>query len=177
MWGRHERTIVTNSLSKAYGLPGLRLGWIVAPPQRCAELWKHHDYTTIAPSALSDDLGRAALQPARRGRILARTRSWLTRNLEIVDRWLAQHDQTLLSIPPRAGAMLFLRYDLPIGSSALAERLREEKSVLLVPGDHYRMDGWLRIGFGAETDRIVAGLDRLHDTIVEIRDRQKSAGR
>src|SRR5437867_3041718 len=66
MWGRHDRVIVTSGLSKAYALPGLRVGWVVAPPALIARLWSYHDYTTISPGALSDALARRALEPARR---------------------------------------------------------------------------------------------------------------
>ena len=52
MWGRYDRTIVTSGLSKAYGLPGLRIGWIVGPPTFVASAWSYHDYTTISPGAL-----------------------------------------------------------------------------------------------------------------------------
>ena len=48
-WGKYDRVIVTNGLSKAYGLPGLRIGWIVAPTDLIARMWSYHDYTTIAP--------------------------------------------------------------------------------------------------------------------------------
>jgi aspartate/methionine/tyrosine aminotransferase len=74
MWGRTDRVLVSASLSKAYGLPGLRLGWLLAPPEFREELWARKDYTTIAPSPLSDRLGAAALEPAARelaGRLLA----------------------------------------------------------------------------------------------------------
>ena len=68
-------SIVTSGLSKAYGLPGLRIGWIVGPPSRIASLWAYHDYTTIAPGALSDALARRALEPARRARASSRGRA------------------------------------------------------------------------------------------------------
>ena len=160
VWGRHERTIVTNSLSKAYGLPGLRLGWVVANAEKVAQLWKHHDYTTIAPSALSDTLATAALEPTRREWLLGRTRERLTANLDVVCSWL-DANSALRYIRPRAGAMLWLKYDHAIGSTELARRLREEAGVLLVPGDQYGMDGWLRIGFGGETDHVRVGLARV----------------
>ena len=54
MWGRYDRVIVTGGLSKAYGLPGLRIGWAVAPPAVAASLWAYRDYTTIGPGALSE---------------------------------------------------------------------------------------------------------------------------
>src|SRR2546429_284565 len=80
IWGRSDRAIVTSGLSKAYGLPGLRIGWIVGPPATVATLWSYHDYTTISPGALSDFLARRALAPSHRARILARTRTILNEN-------------------------------------------------------------------------------------------------
>ena len=162
MWGRHERVVVTNSLSKAYGLPGLRIGWILSSPETVEACWSRHDYTTIAPGALNDLLAQRALEPERRNRILQRTRKLLTENLAIALKWVDSHDQ-LRTIKPRAGAFLMLAYENGIKSLDLAERLRVEKSVLLVPGDHFGMDGWLRVGFGEDTDMLNRGLDRLDE--------------
>src|SRR5207244_3969492 len=88
MWGRTERVIVTSGLSKAYGLPGLRIGWIVGPPATIAALWSYHDYTTISPGALSDFLARRALAPSHRARILARSDALMNENFPIVAAWL-----------------------------------------------------------------------------------------
>ena len=63
IWGRYERAIVTSGLSKAFALPGLRVGWVVAPPEIVEQLWGVHDYTTIAPGAINDRLARIALSP------------------------------------------------------------------------------------------------------------------
>src|SRR5207253_3050315 len=77
MWGRGERVVVTSGLSKAYGLPGLRIGWAVGPTALIAALWAYHDYTTIAPGALCDALARHALEPSQCARLLYRTRDIL----------------------------------------------------------------------------------------------------
>ena len=167
MWGRHDKVVVTNSLSKAYGLPGLRLGWILAPEDTIEECWGRHDYTTISPGALSDHLAEKALEPARRARILERTRELLTRNLGIAMEWVDGQDQ-LKTITPKAGAFLMLSYDQKINSSDLAERLRVEKSILIVPGDHFGMDGWIRVGFGDDTETLRRGLDRLSEMLEEL---------
>ncbi len=160
MWGRHDKVVVTNSLSKAYGLPGLRLGWILGPEDFVEECWGRHDYTTIGPGALSDHLAELALEPVRRQRILERTRDILTGNLAIAMDWVNGQEQ-LRTITPRAGAFLMLKYEHGINSLELAERLRVEQSMLLVPGDHFEMDGWIRVGFGDDTNTLRAGLDRL----------------
>jgi aspartate/methionine/tyrosine aminotransferase len=162
MWGRSDRVIVTSGLSKAYGLPGLRIGWIVAPPDFVASTWAYHDYTTIAPGALSDRLARVALDPARRPAILARTRRIVRENLPLLEAWLGAHAPMFSWIPPRAGAIVYTRYQYAINSTALVTRLRDEKSVLIVPGDHFGMDGYLRLGFGERPDYLQQGLDRLH---------------
>ncbi len=80
-WGTYDRVLVTNSLSKAYGLPGLRIGWVVGPEDVVAELWSRTDYTTITPASLSDRLACLALEPSTRARILKRTRGIIRNNL------------------------------------------------------------------------------------------------
>ena len=167
MWGRHDRVMVTNSLSKAYGLPGLRLGWLVGPEETVRRCWGRHDYMSIAPGTLSDLLAAKALEPERRRRILERTRSLLTGNLEIAMEWVDAHSG-LRAIRPRGGAFLMLAYDHQINSSELAERLRVEKSMLLVPGDHFGMDHWVRVGFGDDTSTLTAGLERFHELLTTL---------
>jgi aspartate/methionine/tyrosine aminotransferase len=168
MWGRSERVLVTSGLSKAYGLPGLRIGWIVGPPPTVAALWSYHDYTTIAPGALSDALARHALDAAQRRRILARTRAILNANFPVIAAWLDRRADVFTYTPPDAGAIVYARYQCPINSTELVTRLRTEHSVLIVPGDHFGMDGYLRIGFGDEPGYLQEGLDRVHALLVAI---------
>ena len=164
MWGRSDRAIITSGLSKAFGLPGLRIGWIAAPPALIASFWSYHDYVTIAPGALSDRLARVALAPERRARLFERTRGILRRNLPLIEAWL--HDAGGFHwIRPEAGAIVYVRYDHQINSTELVTRLRKEKSVLIVPGDHFGMDGYLRLGFGEPPEYNRAGLDRLRDLL------------
>jgi hypothetical protein len=158
LWGEYDRLVITNGLSKAYGLPGLRIGWAVSSPARIAELWRYKDYTTIGPGALSDFLARAALETNRRKQILERTRLVLREQLPIVQNWIAGEGDLFHLIPPLAGAIAYVRYHLEIGSIPLFERLRDEKSVLVVPGHHFGMEHFLRIGFGGDRDTLETGL-------------------
>jgi len=168
VWGRYDRAIVTSGLSKAYGLPGLRIGWIVAPAPLIAAAWSYHDYTTIAPGALSDRLARVALEPDRRRRILERTRSIIRANLPVATAWLDAHPGEFEHIPPDAGAIVYVRYRQPVNSTVLVTKLREEKGVLVVPGDHFGMDGFLRIGIGPETTYLRAGLERMRELMAAL---------
>ena len=161
VWGRYERVIVTSGLSKAYGLPGLRIGWVVCPPSLAQALWGVHDYTTIGPGALSDVLARIALSPAGRERLLARTQGIIRTNYPLVRDWLDGRHGAFEHVPPEAGAIVFVRYHHDINSSALVERLRVEQSVLVVPGEHFEMDRHLRIGFGSHPDLLAGALTRI----------------
>jgi len=168
-WGRYKKVIVVNGLSKAYGLPGLRVGWIVTTKDLAEKLWSYHDYTTICPTALSDYLARKALQPEMRAKILARTRRILQKNLPIVKDWVDQHKESFSFTPPQAGAIVYLKYNLKINSSQFADRLLREKSTLIVPGDHFGMDGYLRIGYGSPREYLTAGLNRMSEMVEQIK--------
>ena len=172
-WGKYDKVIIVNGLSKAYGLPGVRIGWIIGPEEHIKKTWPYHDYTTISPSILSDRLAQIALSPANRDKILQRTRRILKRNYPLLRAWLEKHSDIFTFIPPQAGAITFVRYNLKMNSTELVTRLIHEKSVLIVPGDHFEMDHHLRFGFGSEPEYLEKGLARVEGLILEIK---KSAG-
>lgn len=167
-WGKHDRVLATNSLSKAYGLPGLRLGWVVGPTDVIAELWGRTDYTTISPASLSDELARVALEPATRGRILERTRGIIRANLGLLRDWMDTQEGRFHYQLPDAGAICYMRYDADVNSTDFAEKLRTEKGVLVVPGDHFGMDQYLRLGFGNPKDELLDGLGRIRAVFDEV---------
>jgi len=167
-FGSYERVMATGSLSKAYGLPGLRLGWIVAPADWHERLWANKDYTTITPSALSDMAAERVLAPEIRERVLDRTRRIIGSNLPTVTAWFDERSDLFTYRAPDAGAICYVRYSLEANSTELAERLRVEKSVLVVPGDHFGMDRYLRIGFGNPAADLAAGLERIADLIEQL---------
>lgn len=154
----YKKVIVSGGLSKSYALPGLRIGWLAGPVDIIEKAWSHHDYTTIAPGILSDHIASLILQPENRKNILQRSRALINKNLEILKEWIDRHGSLFHLIPPKAGAMTFLRYDLDINSTQLAEKLREDKSVLIIPGDFFGMDGYIRLGIGSEREYFLQAL-------------------
>lgn len=167
-WGCHERVLATNSLSKAYGLPGLRLGWICGPAELMEGLWGRTDYTTISPASLSDHLAHIALEPATRARILERTRGIIRSNLGLMKEWLDAQGGRFTYQLPDAGAICYMRYEAAINSTAFAEKMRTEKNVLVVPGDHFGMDSYLRLGTGNPSDELAEGLRRIREAFDEV---------
>jgi aspartate/methionine/tyrosine aminotransferase len=174
-WGRYDKVIVTSGLSKAFGLPGLRIGWIVAPAKTIARLCSYRDYTTLTPTMLSDRLARIVMEPARREKVLARTRAIIGRNLPKLEAWIHSHDDIFTYIPPLAGAITYFKYKLPIPSTKLFDRLREERSVLITPGDHFGGGRYLRVGFGYDVEHTLRGLARVDLTLAELQKKPRQA--
>ncbi|MCP4165449.1 MAG: aminotransferase class I/II-fold pyridoxal phosphate-dependent enzyme [Chloroflexi bacterium] len=167
-FGRYGKVVANGSMSKAYGMPGLRIGWAVAPTAVVDDIWARHEYTTISATMLANKLATIALSAEVRPRILARTRSYIRQGYTILEEWMDGHPDTFDLTPPGAAAIAFIRYHLNINSAEFAARLRGEKSVLIVPGDHFGMDHFLRISFGLPRGYLVPALDRIHDLIVEL---------
>ncbi len=163
-WGAAEKVLVTSGLSKAYGLPGLRLGWVCGPKDFVERLWALHDYTTIAINKLADVLGRRVLGPWRE-KLIRRARTILRRNFPVLETFVRENDLTW--VPPQAGAISFLRYPWKAPSLDLADRAREA-GVLIVPGAHFREEGFFRLGYGMEKEVLTEGLDILQTVFDQV---------
>lgn len=167
-YGRYDKVIAIGSMSKAYGLPGLRIGWAAAPQQLLDEMWARHEYITISATMLSNKLAAIALEPEVRGRLLERTRGYIRRGYPKLEQWMSDQRGLFSLTPPDASAIAFIRYHLDYNSSQLIERLHQERSVLIVPGDHFGLDNFVRISFGLPHDYLTAGLDRVRSLIEEL---------
>jgi aspartate/methionine/tyrosine aminotransferase len=167
-YGMYDKVLAVGSMSKAYGLPGLRTGWVVGPAAVLDDMWARHDYITITGTMLSDKLTAIALSPQVRPKILARTRGLIRAGYPVLQEWAAQHGNTIQVYPSQAAAIAFMRYNRKVNSSKLVEKLRDEKSVLIVPGDHFGYDHHLRISFGLPHDYLREGLSRITQVLEEI---------
>ncbi|MDN5203731.1 aminotransferase class I/II-fold pyridoxal phosphate-dependent enzyme [Fulvivirgaceae bacterium BMA10] len=164
-FGLYEKTLVCCGLSKAYALPGLRLGWLVGPEEIVSNAWAYHDYTSITAGILSHKVGEIALSAEVRPKILERNRNMLNENLRAITQWIEGHDNLFHFVPPQAGGMAFMRYQLDMNSTELSNWLRTEKSVFIVPGDCYGMDRYLRVGIGSEQKYLLEGLNRIDEAL------------
>jgi aspartate/methionine/tyrosine aminotransferase len=156
-------------MSKAYGLPGLRTGWVVTPEETIDDIWARHEYVTLSATMLSNHLTALALSPEVRPRIIARTRKYIRDGFPVLERWMRSQEGVFNFTPPDAAAIAFVRYHLDIASEAFTDRLREEKSVMIVPGAHFGMENCLRISFGLPHDYLEPALGRIGELISEVR--------
>jgi aspartate/methionine/tyrosine aminotransferase len=165
-WGMSDRVIVTSGLSKAYGIPGVRIGCIVGPADVVYECWSQHDYLTIGPNKLSDLIARTAVE--NRDRLYARTRRVIGENLAVFTRWLDGFNGFLAFRPPEAGAIAFVKYTADLSSVEIADRVRRNRSTLIVPGRQLGMEGYLRIWIGGKPEFMAEGLRRIGAELQEI---------
>ncbi len=158
--------ISVGTLSKPFGLPGLRVGWLAAPPDVVARCWGMRDYVTLSPGKLSDALAILAIR--HREQIIARNEAIIAANLAAAQAWIARHAGLLSWVPPRAGLLALLRYDLEIPSLELANKLAEEYSVMLAPGSAFGLEHYLRIGIGQNPPLFATALERVSACLTDL---------
>ncbi|MFT4768406.1 MAG: aspartate/methionine/tyrosine aminotransferase, partial [Glaciecola sp.] len=151
-WGDYGRVIAINSMSKAYGLPGLRLGWLLAPESLIPALWRRHEYASITASMMSMQLACAALAPAARDAITARARGLIRRGFETLREGLKVHGGVYSVVPPEASAMSFVKFELPLSCDEFAARLLAEEGVLVIPGSRFGVEQHFRFSSALPDD-------------------------
>jgi aspartate/methionine/tyrosine aminotransferase len=161
------RAISVGTISKPFGLPGLRIGWMAAPAEIVSECWSMRDYVSLSPGKLSDALAILAFK--HRERIVERNRKIIGRNLEATNRFVEERSEFLSWTPPRGGLLALLRYELDVPSLELANRLSEERGVMLAPGSAFGYEHHLRIGIGQDPPIFVEGLQRAGAFFDELR--------
>ena len=155
---RHEQALSLGSLSKAYGLPGLRTGWLVCrDPALLERVRELKLYTTICSSAPSEQLAALALRHAEA--LIGESRELLLANLPLVEAFLERHTGELEWVPPSGGPIGFPRVLGDCDVRAFCERTAERAGVLLLPGYVYGRPRHLRLGFGRAA--IPQALERL----------------
>lgn len=165
-WGRYERVVVTGSLSKAYAMPGLRIGWIAGPAELIKKAWAWQDYITISTTMLANKLAAYALSADVRPRIIKRTREYIRAGYQNFEKWYHRQDGMISIVPPQAAAIAFARYHKEVNSSELVRQLIQ-KNAFVLPGDLFGLDHFLRISFGLPADYLNEGLKRLEQVIRE----------
>lgn len=153
--------LATNSLTKSYGLSGLRCGWVLCGSRGLADrLRRARDFMEAAGSIPSDGLALAAFRQL--DRLEARARSILTPNLDLVRAFLAEHAEWLDCVLPQWTLMAFPRLRQEDDAQPLHDWLRGRETSI-VPGRFFESPGFFRLGFAVRTEDVAAGLRHLAD--------------
>ena len=161
-WSDYDRVIAINSMSKAYGLPGLRTGWLVAPTELIPDLWRRHEYATISATMLGNRLASIALSEQVRPELTARARRLIDRGFDELKRGLSAHEPIYSVVPPEASAMCIVRYDLPVDSRQFVDRLVAEYDTLVVPGSCFGLDRHFRFSSALDKNYLQQGIERIN---------------
>jgi aspartate/methionine/tyrosine aminotransferase len=164
-WEMYDRVVCVSSLSKAYGLAGLRIGWILASRKTIEALWRRHEYTVIAAAGPSMKLAEMALERGKRQSLLDRQRKLTYKGHQILESWVREQDGRFSVEPATATSIAFVGYHFDMGSVELADHIRRQVSVLVAPGIYLGTEYHLRIAVGYETAKLQTALRRITNAV------------
>ena len=156
--------VVTSSLTKAFGLSGLRCGWIFAEPELAQRMWLLNDLFASTPVHSGERLSVVALEQI--GEIGARAQQLLDRNRKLLNEFLDTREE-LEVVRPEFGTVMFPRVRSGT-SEPLCQLLRERYETSVVPGKFFEMPSHFRIGITCETAVLEAGLERLGHALSDL---------
>jgi len=155
--------VVTNSLTKVYGLSGLRCGWILGESNLIRKIYRVNDLLGVNNPYVTDQISCVALENLER--IAQWSRDLLDRNRALANEFLAATPE-LDCEPLQTGTVLFPRLDSPVDE--FCRLLRERYDTVVTPGCFFGAPDRVRIGIGGDTNLLAAGLDRIHDALREM---------
>lgn len=152
----YEKAIATAGLSKVLSTAGLRIGWIKTKDKELIKLInERRDYSIISSGPLNDYLASLVLKHSKE--ILSRNREILEENKKYLENWL-KTEEKLSCVIPENGTVCFIKYDYPIDSITLCEKLQKETGVFFVPGACFDVENHLRFGLANDPKTVKAGL-------------------
>jgi aspartate/methionine/tyrosine aminotransferase len=163
--------IVTNSLTKVYGLSGLRCGWVLARPDLVEAMWRLRDLFESIPPHVSERLSVIAF--ANLDRIRERSRLLIDENRKVLRSTLLTRDD-VECFDPGFGTVVFPRYAGGVVAD-LADTLLEKHQTSITPGIFFGMPDRFRIGLGGRTEMFREGMNRLVLVLDQFRDRGAAA--
>jgi capreomycidine synthase len=164
---RYERAVSFGTFSKAFGLPGLRFGWCLGPPELLSDCVRIRDYTTLHVSPLVELIAQGVLENADAfvGPRLRQARA----NRDLVRDWAAAHPDLVSVVAPAGGVTVFPRLEGMPDTDAFCDELFQKRGVLVIPGSCFGAPGHIRLGFGGETAPLTEGLERLTAALIQAR--------
>jgi aspartate/methionine/tyrosine aminotransferase len=159
-----ERFITTGSLTKSYGLGGLRCGWVLCEAGLAEHMRRLNDLMGVSGPLPAEAMGAAAFRSLPL--LEARTRALIEPNARLVHRFLREHEDLLECVVPRRSMIVFPRLKGAAGSDLLHDRLRQRETSI-VPGRFFESPSHFRLGFAVATPDVAEGLRRLSLTLRE----------
>ncbi len=157
----YEKGIATGSMSKAFSLAGLRLGWLATRDKAALSQFRRvRDYDLVSCSLFDESVAALALH--HKEKILERNRAILRHNLPVLERWV-EGEKHVSFVKPKAGTMALVYYDLDMPSSLFCHRMYHETGAFAVPGDCFEEPSSFRVGYGHDGEKLAKGLEAVSE--------------
>lgn len=164
---RYDRCLSFGTLSKSYGLAGIRVGWCLGPPDLLAEMALLRDYIALYVSPVLEFFTERAVRHA--DRIVAMQQEHARSNLRVLLDWAQRLPELVRLTPPAGGVTVFAEFPGQLDVTGSCRRLAEQHRVLLIPGacfgDAFR--NYARLGFGGTAEELTAGLSFVEQVLRE----------
>ncbi|MHA3962887.1 MAG: aminotransferase class I/II-fold pyridoxal phosphate-dependent enzyme [Candidatus Thorarchaeota archaeon SMTZ1-45] len=157
--------ISLTSMSKTWGLPGIRIGWAVADRPIVEAIRAVREQVTICNSSLGEVIAKEVLH--KRHEILPVIRKAVLSNYKVVEEWMGSQDW-LEWVEPKSGVVCAPRLKRGGSTDELCELLVKKYRTFTVPGSRMELDGHFRLGFGGEHEELIMGLEQLRKALIEI---------
>lgn len=159
----YEKGISVSSMSKAFSLAGLRLGWIATHDMSVVKsCLSHRDYNLVSCGVFDEMLAAAALKHS--DKLLERSRKIVRENLQILDDWVGSEPHVSY-VKPQAGTTALVYYDLDISSYEFCEEMYKKTGAFVTPGDCFEVPHSMRIGYAYGKQDLIDGLKAISEYI------------
>lgn len=152
--------IITSSMTKIYGLGGLRTGWILSSEESTKEFQRAKVHTTVGSSFLSEEMSAAALMSAR-DVLKNRFQRHAKTNFDIMKEWVNENKEIVDWIEPDGGLFCFIKYSNNLNSIDLCEQLLEKHRVLVCPGSYFGLDNFFRLSYNCDEHLLRKALEEI----------------
>ncbi len=161
-FGLSDRVIVASSLTKVYGLGGLRCGWILASPEVAQKLRRLTDYLVVEGVFIGEVIA-ARLFPYL-DQLRQKNRGWLEANQQLVGNFIAGEPK-LSWVEPAGGVVCFPRLEAGRSGDEFSQRLRLEAEVSVVPGSFFELREHFRLGYAVSSAQLAKALEAIHSLL------------
>ncbi len=159
----YDKGISTGSMSKAYSLAGVRLGWVCANPELIEKINSNREYNTISISAIDDFVATVALE--NHEKIVQRNLEIIEKNKQILADFV-RSSKNLSWVEPNAGSIACINYDFDTNSIDFCKKIQMETGILLIPAQCFDMnEKFFRIGYGMEEKILQEVLGKFYDAL------------
>lgn len=162
----YNKTVYIGTVSKCYGLAGLRLGWCIADPKIIKKCEVVKDYTSLYVSPLNEFIGVQVIQNLEK--LTSYIIPYIKENYKTLSAWLDKHSDKINGNLPHGGISAFLKISGQNDTEDFCRNLAKEKKILLVPGKCFGYPEFIRLGFGASPQNFKKGLDILSHSLISL---------